>query len=115
MNCKPVICKPRFTISKMIHKCITYAFLRKKEELKPTCSICLCDVHDNTATLSCGHIYCKECIKSWIVKNQSCPNCRKKLEWIEVYQLFKTKEQIERDRRKTEVLLAMDILINKKK
>eukprot|EP01112_Ceratiomyxa_fruticulosa_P014240 TRINITY_DN4061_c0_g1_i1.p1 TRINITY_DN4061_c0_g1~~TRINITY_DN4061_c0_g1_i1.p1 ORF type:complete len:338 (+),score=85.93 TRINITY_DN4061_c0_g1_i1:258-1271(+) len=44
---------------------------------KLTCSICLENVKDPTAT-TCGHIYCQKCIQSALKKSRLCPLCRKK-------------------------------------
>jgi len=41
-----------------------------------SCTICL-DKPDNCIQLKCGHIFHKKCIKKWISKNKTCPNCRK--------------------------------------
>jgi hypothetical protein len=38
------------------------------------CSICLVDT-SNMRTL-CGHYFHKSCLKKWLEKNASCPNCR---------------------------------------
>ena len=42
------------------------------------CSICLEDMEDTTieSKLECGHIFHKECISKWTVKNNNCPLCR---------------------------------------
>ena len=41
------------------------------------CSICLENLKDNNCViLNCEHIYHKICIKEWLKKNNSCPNCR---------------------------------------
>ena len=52
-----------------------------------SCSICLEDIEipckrlleQELITLSCGHSFHKNCISSWIYKEASCPNCRKKI------------------------------------
>lgn len=41
------------------------------------CSICLENLKDDKCViLSCDHIYHKVCIKLWLKKNDTCPNCR---------------------------------------
>lgn len=50
-----------------------------------SCSICLEDINctpskrkldDEPISLSCSHSFHKKCIASWLLKNNSCPNCR---------------------------------------
>lgn len=40
-----------------------------------TCHICLNDVHD-CRTLSCGHLFCRGCINTWLSSHDTCPTCR---------------------------------------
>lgn len=40
-----------------------------------TCPICLQKIKFKK-TLTCSHKYCYECIKEWLIKNDSCPVCR---------------------------------------
>lgn len=42
-----------------------------------TCNICREDLMANrpTATI-CGHVYCRSCMRRWVIQNQSCPSCR---------------------------------------
>ena len=46
------------------------------------CSVCLEKFEDKKiiSYLDCGHCYHPKCIKEWGCYNQSCPNCRKKIE-----------------------------------
>lgn len=41
------------------------------------CPIC-CENNVNMS-LPCSHFFCNECIKSWLIKSESCPLCRYKL------------------------------------
>jgi SNF2 family DNA or RNA helicase len=42
------------------------------------CTICLGDITgDDVGVLKCGHLYCFQCIKEYVVKNPRCPICRK--------------------------------------
>lgn len=51
------------------------------------CSVCMCDletpttpaVRDGATELFCGHIFCKECIMSWLRFRSSCPMCRRRI------------------------------------
>lgn len=44
------------------------------------CCICCLNEFDSStevvALLRCGHVYCEECIRSWVTKRPSCPICR---------------------------------------
>lgn len=42
------------------------------------CSICLDKYikNDKVSDLNCGHIFHKDCIKIWLSKNNTCPQCR---------------------------------------
>lgn len=69
------------------NKCkIYYDTYKKNKNLKEKliknddndiCSICLENLKDDKCViLSCEHIYHNICIKLWLKKNDSCPNCR---------------------------------------
>ena len=47
------------------------------EDESGICPIC----SENTVNLSlpCSHFFCESCIKTWVVKSESCPLCRLKL------------------------------------
>ena len=48
------------------------------DEDTDNCTICLGDITgDDVGVLKCGHLYCFQCIKEYIVKNPRCPICRK--------------------------------------
>ena len=53
---------------------------RKKRGGTNHCSICLKDEEieddDDHIRLSCGHIFCRNCIADWLDNNDTCPNCR---------------------------------------
>ncbi len=44
------------------------------------CSICCEDIGCARATLACSHTFHLGCIGRWILKNESCPLCRKAME-----------------------------------
>ena len=54
---------------------IIYSIFCKKME----CTICLNRV-SNGWTLSCGHEFCIGCISVWLLRNDTCPNCRAVIE-----------------------------------
>jgi hypothetical protein len=49
------------------------------------CGICLRDVlknNKNNERIDCGHVFCKECIYTWIIEKEetaNCPMCRNKI------------------------------------
>lgn len=47
------------------------------------CSVCLeyFSVGDNAKCLPCKHLYHTKCIKPWIEKESSCPNCRRSVDF----------------------------------
>jgi SNF2 family DNA or RNA helicase len=50
------------------------------------CAICLSDIsEDNIGVTKCGHIYCYECIKSYVSGKHQCPFCRKPVKDNELY------------------------------
>jgi hypothetical protein len=55
------------------------------ENSPENCSICFDELKDGTYTLSCNHIYHKECIKTWLSNHTTCPLCRANVEPIEQY------------------------------
>lgn len=44
----------------------------------PTCIVCISNIELNSDTLllPCGHMFHEECIKTWLVKHNTCPVCR---------------------------------------
>ncbi|CAF2527869.1 unnamed protein product [Rotaria sp. Silwood2] len=54
-----------------------YEYINENEidnELK--CVICQQPLEFPVSLLICNHTFCKECIKKWLYKNQTCPICR---------------------------------------
>ena len=43
-----------------------------------TCSICLCELEEGdwVGDIPCDHLFHKDCLKEWLVKNNHCPICR---------------------------------------
>ncbi|ETO36808.1 tumor necrosis factor receptor-associated factor 6-like protein [Reticulomyxa filosa] len=45
------------------------------------CAICTCIAREPTETQPCGHLFCKDCLSSYLSHNQSvCPNCRSEIQ-----------------------------------
>ena len=42
------------------------------------CGVCLENItYANTKTLPCGHGFCTDCLKKWLVQKNQCPLCRR--------------------------------------
>ena len=52
---------------------------------KITCSICLEDIKKGKTQklINCAHIFCFTCINEWLLRNESCPCCRNKIDVVE--------------------------------
>jgi len=51
----------------------------EEENEQPTCTICFDEItFDETKTLSCKHVFHRNCINEWLKRNCRCPNCRKR-------------------------------------
>ena len=45
-------------------------------------SLCpICDENKVDVSLPCSHFFCEKCIKSWVIKSETCPLCRFKLKF----------------------------------
>lgn len=57
----------------------------KQPFFEDTCSVCY-DTYDNEDkeawVLNCDHVFCKKCVMEWILVQQTCPICRKTIEYI---------------------------------
>ena len=47
--------------------------LERAEEIE--CPICVCE-HTTSIKLHCNHVFCEDCIKTWMNRNPTCPLCR---------------------------------------
>ena len=51
-----------------------------------TCSICLADIDDQSLDVTrCGHSFHKECIRTWLDVDTTCPLCRTYLPFLSIY------------------------------
>ena len=58
----------------------TYVILENDVEVEDNCSICLNPMtKDDKKLPDCPHRFHEDCIKNWIEKNNTCPNCRTKI------------------------------------
>lgn len=58
--------------------CILRKFFFKIFKIIPegSCPICMCNDSRMFIKTRCGHIFCRDCIVKWSIKNFSCPICR---------------------------------------
>lgn len=84
---------------------------RSRPRLPKTCCICLMDIDSNEEAriTSCRHRYHHRCIKKWSCKENSCPQCRKRFNWI-VHMNTKRKEAVRR-RHQTDPLPYLSRLV----
>jgi hypothetical protein len=53
---------------------------QEPEEEPEECPVCFDPMTGATATLVCGHLFCKDCITDWASSQTTCPTCRETLE-----------------------------------
>jgi len=67
-----------------------------EEDDEETCGVCMCEVEGEDVGVSkCGHIFCYNCIKTWVEKRNNCPSCRKNLSLSGVYLVSYEKPKLE--------------------
>lgn len=45
-------------------------------------SLCpICEENNVDISLPCSHFFCEKCIKTWVIKSETCPLCRIKLQY----------------------------------
>lgn len=56
----------------------------------PECPICMDRLtnHETRVITTCGHLFCKSCIKKALTMNKKCPTCRTKLTMAKVHPIF---------------------------
>jgi len=61
-----------------------------------TCGICMDDIkEEDIGVTKCGHLFCYECIRTWILKAHNCPHCKQTLKDSEVYSVsFELKKPV---------------------
>ncbi|MCL7024949.1 hypothetical protein MKW94_010336 [Papaver nudicaule] len=52
-----------------------------------SCPVCMSSLVEATST-KCGHIFCKQCIKSALSAQSKCPTCRKKLSMKDTIRIY---------------------------
>ena len=65
-NAKPA---PEITI-------VATVLARRRKEKCPICWEALDTLEDMAVATRCKHVFCKDCILSWVSKSQTCPVCR---------------------------------------
>lgn len=70
-------CKNNYNILKLP----VYKIKSNDNLLLDECSICLetYKVNDKILNLNCRHGYHKDCLKTWLSKNNTCPQCRENI------------------------------------
>ncbi|UKJ89181.1 hypothetical protein MACJ_002429 [Theileria orientalis] len=58
---------------------LTPSSIAKREFCTVCCETISPDSVINTKRLTCGHVFHKKCVLSWLKSNKSCPNCRRVL------------------------------------
>ena len=53
-----------------------------EEEEAEECPVCFDPMTGATATLVCGHLFCKDCITDWARSQAACPTCRATLQVV---------------------------------
>lgn len=59
----------------VLYSNIIQIIIKKKEPL--ICSICLNKIKNKAKLDCCSHLFCYNCIKSWIAIKSTCPQCRR--------------------------------------
>ena len=59
------------------------------------CAICIGEITgDDVGVIKCGHLYCYQCIKEYINKNNKCPTCMKDTKLEDIYMIsFETQKE----------------------
>ena len=70
-----------------------------------SCIICL-DLCKNSVKISCGHIFCKDCIINWSKKSDKCPICRLNFN-LEITHTYNTRQNFH--------IMNKEIIMNKMK
>jgi len=78
----PKKASPRLIKSVTVKKSYKEDMMNKDDA---NCAICLCEYEprDDLRFLRCGHHFHDECIMQWLVKNKTCPFCKKEIDQVE--------------------------------
>ncbi len=55
---------------------VATALAKKRKDNCPVCWDTLDDLETMAVATKCKHVFCKDCILSWVAKKQTCPVCR---------------------------------------
>ncbi|KRW99085.1 hypothetical protein PPERSA_07338 [Pseudocohnilembus persalinus] len=67
----------------------------KKIEDGESCSVCLLEFENSSMVRStpCNHLFCQECLESWLKKHDNCPLCREELSKKKLKEMFKLNQE----------------------
>lgn len=71
-------CVNIFTLLQRMRLAVNHPYLITKEPFYPVCGYCN-DEADDPVISSCKHVFCREEVKLFMVKSQSCPVCKVKM------------------------------------
>lgn len=49
---------------------------RVEEATNNPCPVCMDDIEGDTALTPCAHVFCTECLRTWLTTQSKCPMCR---------------------------------------
>ena len=54
--------------------------IKEENIIEDTCNICHFKTTENKIKLSCGHIFHKKCLSTWLItKSNTCPMCKQEV------------------------------------
>lgn len=56
----------------------------KRKKPGVTCAICLDECTEQVGLNACDHKYCRGCIETWFEKENSCPQCKRKVTYMHI-------------------------------
>lgn len=75
-----------YSMTKLIEKMKNLKEVGPEEldgEADRTCTVCMIEIRGGALMLPCKHIFHKECLRMWIIKNENhhCPKCKKSFDF----------------------------------
>lgn len=67
---------------------------RVEEATNNPCPVCMEDIDGDTALTPCAHVFCTECLRTWLTAHAKCPMCRHcPIAWADVRVMTKVKDE----------------------